>query len=219
MIHMYLNVLIFSVWFGTWSAIKGFSLKLKIKGIFCNAKRMLSFPTLGRKHKAFTLKLLICVIKLAFFFCCRTRATIKVSKLKKLWLWLLALLKICTFFMKAWLADGNRMCTTDRSSCRVAGRTQADATLMGTWGEEEIRGDKRQWEGRSDWIREHIAHYSPLCVLAAGSGHCAAHSLCCGVRVCGRLSICFRTLAHFSTLPFVPGRNQWREQQDAAESK
>lgn len=97
---------------------------------------------------------------------------------------------------------------------QVAKRTSTDATLMDTRSErggEKLRVNKRQREGQSDWISEHIAHYSPHHILTVGTGGCGAHSLWCGgwcVYVC--VSICLRTLAHIAALTLVSGGNRKR---------
>lgn len=89
----------------------------------------------------------------------------------------------------------------------MAGRTRADATLMGTWGEGgggERLGVTKGSERDGAIELESILHIIALSVFSRREVAIAVFAACgvvwC-VCACGRVSICFCALTHFSTLP------------------
>lgn len=109
----------------------------------------------------------------------------------------------------------------------MAGRTRADATLMGTWGEGgggERLGVTKGSERDGAIELESILHIIALSVFSRREVAIAVFAACGVVwRVCvcvwQSVHMFLRTHTFFYPPPFVPGRNQWREQQDAAEKR
>lgn len=90
----------------------------------------------------------------------------------------------------------------------MAGRTRADATLMGTRGEGgggERLGVTKGSERDGAIELESILHIIALSVFSQREVAIAALAACGVACACGRVSICFCALTHFSTLPVCAG--------------